>query len=146
MAIVDHNGNIVAPAEVAPVNKSDMCLLPAGLKRFKRICRNAGISLPKGTVLNLDAGFDSRYNRKCVFNAGLRPNIKENKRNRKRPKRGRKRFFDPQLYAQRFTIERSFAWEDKFRRVVIRYERSLTRFFSFQCLAFIMINLRNLST
>lgn len=118
MAIVNNNGNVIAPAGVAPVNKSDMTLLPGSLKTFKRMCRDAGLSLPKGTVLNLDPGFDSRYNRKCVFNAGLKPNIKENKRNRKRPKRGRKRFFDSALYAQRFTIERSFAWEDKFRRVV----------------------------
>jgi len=48
----------------------------------------------RGAYLNLDGGFDSRHNRKLIFNAGLIPNIKENPRNRKTPKRGRKRFFN----------------------------------------------------
>ena len=33
------------------------------------------------------------HNRKCIFNAGLMPNIKENPRSRKRPKRGLKKIF-----------------------------------------------------
>ncbi len=34
----------------------------------------------EGAYLNLDAGFDSKHNRKIVFNAGMIPNIKENPR------------------------------------------------------------------
>ena len=71
-----------------------MILLPEGLKALKRVAKTAGLDLG-GAYLNLDAGFDSKHNRKCIFNAGMIPNIKENPRNRKRTKRGRKRFFNP---------------------------------------------------
>jgi hypothetical protein len=40
------------------------------------------------------------------------------------PKRGRKPFFDPEIFQERFyTIERVFAWEDKFKRLLLRFER-----------------------
>ena len=49
----------------------------------------------------------------------MRPNINENKRNRKATKRGRKRFFCASIFKERFnTIERVFAWEDKFKRLI----------------------------
>jgi hypothetical protein len=51
------------------------------------------------------------------------PNIPENARGRKTPKRGRERRFDPAIFEERFrTIERVFAWEDKFRRLLLRFE------------------------
>ena len=52
------------------------------------------------------------------------PNIPENKRNRKATKRGRKRIYDENIYQERFrTVERTFAWEDKFKRLLMRFER-----------------------
>ena len=67
-----------------------MVLLPQGLKALKQVAKQVGLDLT-GAYLNLDGGFDSAHNRKCIFNVGLIPNIKENPRHRKRPKRGRKR-------------------------------------------------------
>jgi hypothetical protein len=96
---------------VAPVNETDMVLFPEGLKALKRVAKEAGLDL-RGAYLNLDGGFDSTHNRKCIFNAGLIPNIKENPRNRKRPKRGRKRLFNAALHALRLCVERTFAWEN----------------------------------
>lgn len=55
---------------------------------------------------------------------GMKPNINPNKRNRKKTKRGRKTLFDKKIFKERFrTIERVFAWEDKFKRLLIRFER-----------------------
>jgi hypothetical protein len=48
------------------------------------------------------------------LDASMIPNIKENPRNRKATKRGRKRLFNEALHALRMRIERTFAWEDKF--------------------------------
>jgi hypothetical protein len=78
---------------VAPVNETDMVLLPESLQALKKVAKEAGLDL-RGAYLNLDGGFDSAHNRKCIFNAGLIPNIKENPRNRKTTKRGRRRFFN----------------------------------------------------
>jgi len=141
LAIIDNHGYVLSPLTVAPVNEVDMVLLPQGLKDLKRVAREVGIDL-HGAVLNLDAGFDSKANRKCVFNARLKPNIKENPRNRQQPKRGRKRFFDAVLYKLRFTVERTFAWEDKFKRLLLRFETKPQHHFGFKLLAFTLINLR----
>ena len=67
---------------MAPVNETDMLLFPEGLKALKKVAKEVGLDL-RGAYLNLDGGFDSARNRKCIFNAGLIPNIKENPRNRK---------------------------------------------------------------
>ena len=117
-----------------------MVLLPEGLKDLKRVLREAGLEV-RGAVLNLDAGFDSRAHRKRV-NAGLTPNIKENPRNRQTPKRGRKRFFDAALYKLRFIVERTFAWEDKFKRLLLRFETKQSHHLGFKLIAFTLINLR----
>jgi hypothetical protein len=34
--------------------------------------------------MSLDGAYDSKKNRKLIFNAGMKPNINENKRNRKK--------------------------------------------------------------
>jgi hypothetical protein len=72
------------------------------------------------------------------------PNINENERNRQSTKRGRKRFFDSDIFEERFsTIERVFGWEDKFRRLLIRFERISQLHYALKTLAYTMINLRS---
>ncbi len=141
IAIADNHGYVLAPLTTAPVNRSDMVLLPDGLTQLKQVAHEVGLDLT-GATLNLDAGFDSKRNRRCIFNAGMKPNIKENPRNRQQPKRGRKRFFDEVVYKLRFTIERVFAWEDKFKRLLLRFETKQSRHLGFKLIAFTLINLR----
>ena len=142
IALVENHGYVLSPLTVAPVNEADMVLLPQGLKALKRVIREAGLEISRRAVLNLDAGFDSKANRKRVFNAGLKPNIKENPRNRQTPKRGRKRFFDAALSKLRFIVERTFAWEDKFKRLLLRFETKQSHHLGFKLIAFTLINLR----
>jgi len=53
------------------------------------------------------------------------PNIKENLRGRKTSKPGSKRFFVPAIFQERFfTIERVLGWEDKFKRLLLCFERN----------------------
>jgi len=126
---------------VAPVNETDMVLLPQSLQALKKVAKEVGLDL-RGAYLNLDGGFDSTRNRKCIFNAGLIPNIPENPRNRKRPKRGRKRLFNATLHALRLCVERTFAWEDKFKRLLLRFERIQQRHYGMKLMAYTLINLR----
>ena len=51
---------------MAPVNETDMVLLPEGLKALKEVAKEVGLDL-RGASLNLDGGFDSAHNRKCIF-------------------------------------------------------------------------------
>jgi Transposase DDE domain len=132
---------VLAPLPVAPVNEADTVLLPEGLKTLKRVAKLTGIGLT-GPYINLDGGFDSQSNRKAIFNAGLIPNIKENRRNRKDPKRGRKRLFNKAIYALRDRVERTFAWEDKFKRLLLRFEHLQRRHYGMKLMAYTLINLR----
>jgi transposase len=118
-----------------------MILLPEGLKALKRVAKTVGLDLG-GAYLNLDAGFDSKHNRKCMFNAGLIPNITENPRNRKQMKRGRKRLFNEAIHALRTRVDRTFAWEDKFKRLLLRFEHMQHRHFGMKLLAYTLINVR----
>ena len=132
---------MLAPLPVAPVNKADMGLLPEGLKALKRVAKLTGWALHKAS-LNLHGGFDSKHNRKAIFHAGLSPNIQENPRNRKTPKRGRKRLFNQAIHALRDRVERTFAWEDKFKRLLLRFEHLQRRHYGMKLMAYTLINLR----
>src|SRR6266700_1728409 len=141
IAIIDNHGYVLAPVPVAPVNETDMVLLPQGLNALKQVAKQVGLDL-RGAYLNLDGGFDSAHNRKCICNAGLLPNIKENPRNRKTPKRGRKRFFNEAIHTLRMRVERTFAWEDKFKRLLLRFERIQQRHYGMKLMAYTLMNLR----
>jgi transposase len=118
-----------------------MILLPEGLKALKRVAKMVGLDLG-GAYLTLDSGFDSKRNRKLIFNAGMIPNIKENPRNRKRTKRGRKRLFNAAIHALRTRVDRTFAWEDKFKRLLLRFEHLQQRHFGMKLMAYTLINVR----
>jgi hypothetical protein len=132
---------VLAPLPVVPVNKADTVLLPDGLNALKRIARLADLEI-EGAYLNLDGGFNSRRNRKAIFNAGLVPNIKENPRNRKTPKRGRKRLFNAAIHSLRLCVERTFAREDKFKRLLLRFESKQQRHYGMKLMAYTLINLQ----
>jgi transposase len=145
IAVIDNNGYVLAPLPVAPVNEADTVLLPEGLKGLKRVAKLTGLVLA-GAYLNLDGGFDAKANRKAIFNAGMIPNIKENPRNRKAPKRGRKRWFNAVIHALRERVERTFAWEDKFKRLLLRFEHIQLRHYGLKLMAYTLINLRRFCT
>jgi transposase len=118
-----------------------MVLLPEGLRALQKVAKEVGLDL-RGASLNLDGGFDSTRNREGMFHAGLIPNIPEHPRNRKPPKRGRKRLFNAAIHALRMRVERTFAWEDKFKRLLLRFERIQQRHYGMKLMAYTLINLR----
>ena len=142
IAIIDNNGFVLAPLPVAPVNEADTVLLPDGLNALKRVARLTG-SEDRRRVSQSRWRVRFQANRKAIFNAGMIPNIKENPRNRKTPKRGRKRLFNAAIHSLRLCVERTFAWEDKFKRVLLRFEFKQQRHYGMKLMAFTLINLRH---
>jgi len=126
---------------VAPVNETEMVLLPQGVKALKQVATEVRVDL-RGAYVNLDGGFDSRHHRKMIFNAGMIPNITEHPRHRQTTKRGRKRFFNEALHALRMHVEWTFAWEDTFKRLLLRFERMQQRHYGMKLMAYTLINLR----
>jgi transposase len=143
VAFCDRHCNVIAPFVAAPGNRNESPLLREALPKVMHIIREVGFDL-QGTVVSLDGVYDCRANRKAIFNRGMVPNINPNPRRRKQPKRGRKPIFEPAIFKERFwTIERVFAWEDKFRRLLLRFERISGLHYAFKTLAYTMINLRH---
>jgi transposase len=70
------------------------------------------------------------------------PNITAKPRNRKHTKRGRKRLFNEVIYALRTRVDRTLAWEDKFKRLLLRFEHLQQQHVGMKLLAYTLINLR----
>ena len=141
LAGIDHHGYVLAPVPVALVNETDLVSFPEGLQALTQVAQEVGVDL-RGAYLHLDGGFDSVRNRKGIFHAGMMPNIKENPRNRQGIKRGRKWLFNAVIHALRLQVERTFAWEDKFKRLLLRFERIQQRHYGMKLMAYTLINLR----
>jgi hypothetical protein len=133
---------VLSPLPVAPVNRADTVLLPEGLKALKRVAKLTGLSLHR-SYLNLDGGFDSKSNRKRIFNTGMIPNIKENPRHHKIVKRGCKRLFDAAIHTLRNRVERTLAWEDKFTRLLLRFEHIQQGHYGMKLMAYTLIDVRH---
>src|SRR6195952_2640183 len=143
VAFCDRNCNVIAPFVAARGNHNESPLLRTALPNVMRMARSAGLDL-QGTIVSLDGVYDCRLNRKAIFNRGMVPNISPNPRGRKFTKRGRKPLFNADIFKERFeTIERVFGWEDKFRRLLLRFERLSQLHYAFKTLAYTMINLRH---
>ena len=143
LPIVDRNGYVLASTEIVTGSHNDAFNLKVNLRESFQSIKKLGLTI-KGAYFNADSIFDTKDARKVCFSYGLRPNIAENKRNRKQTKKGRKRLFNAQVYKRRFGSERTFAWVDKFKRLLVRFERKNAYFFGLHCIAFAMINLRHL--
>jgi transposase len=139
--MTDNHGDVLSPVPVPPVNETAMMRLPKGLQALKKGAKQGGLDL-RGAYLNVDAGVDSTHHRKGMFTAGMIPNIKENPRHRKRTTRGRKRLFNAVIHALRTRVDRTFAWEDTFKRLLLRFERIQPRHVGMTWLAYTLINLR----
>jgi hypothetical protein len=135
VAFCDRHCNVIAPFVAAPGNRNESPLLREARPEVMRIAREVGMDF-QGTIVSLDGVCDCRANRQATFNRGMVPNIN--------PNPGRKPIFEPAIFKERFwTIERVFAWEDKFRRLLLRFERISGLHYAFKTLAYTMINLRH---
>ena len=82
-----------------------------------------------------DKAYDSQAFRRSLRRRGIKPTIPTfARRDRKRPKRGRPIRTGPN-YRQRWKVERCFGWMDNYRRLVVRYERSVAHYKAFCLIA-----------
>ena len=123
------------------LNATDLVLFPEGLQARHKVAKEGGLARRRAS-LNRAGGFDAARHRPCLFNAGRMPNRKENPRTRQTTQRGRKRFFNAAIHALRRRVERTLAWEDKFKRLLLRFERIQQRHYGMNLMAYTLSNLR----
>jgi len=146
MSISDNRGNIIAPLVVKPVNVHDSKLFYESFINLLEIAEFLELEI-KNSHFTLDSGFYNEDTIREILSRELVPVIKPNLRGLKNREKINKILdnFKPleSIYKERHNIERCFAWEDTYRRLVIRYERLPEVFMGFRYLAFSMINFRN---
>ncbi len=67
MAISDRNCNVIAPIVVAPGNRNETVLLVPAISNLKKITKAIGLDLV-GSTMSFDGVYNSRKNRKAIFN------------------------------------------------------------------------------
>lgn len=92
-----------------------------------------------------DKAYDSKRFREWLRSKGIKPTIPSyERREHKRPKKGRPVKAGPN-YSERWKeVERTFAWLGSFRRLLVRHERHLSTFRAFFLVAFILVSMRRL--
>lgn len=140
---MENQGFIVSPIVTAPVNVADTSVFPECLEGFMDFASLIGLDT-RGSALTLDSGFDSEANADRVLFHDFLPVIKPNLRGTKNEERIAERLdsFDEKTYKLRFCVERTFAWEDSYRKLAQRYEILEATHTGFRYLAHAMINLR----
>ena len=140
---MDNHGFVRGPISVKPINQQDTVILPETLTALVDFTEQIGIDLT-GSALTLDAGFDSQHNKDLMKAHHMQPVIAPNRRNAQTPIAMAQmfRWFDRRLYRLRYTVERTFAWQDTFRKLVISYDRLPEIRKGCRLLAYSMINFR----
>ena len=125
------------------MNQQDIEILPEGLSKLVSFATSIGLNL-RGSVFTLDTGFDSKTNRELIRKQKLVPMINPNRRNAKKPIVIARmyRWFDKELYQERYKVERTFGWQDTYRRLAISYDILKETRLGFRHLAYAMINFR----
>ena len=121
---------------------------PAEVTLLERTLDNIDVQPAPGTEqqpqpqrLVCDKGYDSDGLRQRLTERGIEL-VCPHRRNRKRPPLQDRRKL--RRYKRRWKVERTFAWLGNFRRLVVRYERSLKMYRAFFHVACLLITLRQL--
>jgi hypothetical protein len=120
-----------------------MVIFPESLTKLITFTKQIGLELEKSSF-TLDSGFDSRTNKELIRKHKLVPVINPNRRNTKKPIAIARlyRWFDKDTYKERYKVERTFGWQDTYRRLAISYDRLVETRLGFRNLAYAMINFR----
>ena len=137
--ITDKNGVPLVMSEPVAGNHNDLFDIENYFQKMIADMQVLGIN-PDGLFMNADAGFDSKAFRNLCLQYGIIPNIDFNKRNAKNS--DYEYLLDEQLYQQRYVVERTNAWIDAFKILLVRFETKAQNWASLHYLAFMLIFLK----
>ncbi len=119
LCLTDKRGTIVSWGKPVSGNHNDLFEKEGQVTHMLDQMKRADISID-GLFLNADAGFDAKGLRKILDKEGITLNVAPNKRNGSNIDSDI--IFDPQMYQDRFVIERTNAWMDSFRTLLVRQD------------------------
>ena len=142
LIITDAQGIPLVCSEPIAGNHNDAYRLEDYTKMMLKDLQKSNIRT-KGLFLNADSGFDSKKFRLFCYKNELFDNIPKNKR------KGNNTndiysVFDSDLYKNRFVIERTNAWLDSFKAILVRFETNSIHWKALNLIAFCLILLAKL--
>ncbi len=140
--LADNTGQPLACATPRAGNHHDLFDIEASFGELCALLEEAQIALD-GLFLNADSGFDASSLRDDCFRRGIEANIAQNPRSGK-SEPAADSYFDDELYRQRTAIERTNAWLDSFKTLLVRYETKVENWLAFHFLAFAVLLLRKI--
>lgn len=135
----DNQGIPIACGDPVAGNHNDAYNLEPSAEKMIREIGASTIST-NGLFLNADAGFDTQGVRNLFLQNDIIANIDANRRNGCEEES----FFDELLYKRRFVIERTNAWLDSFKALLVRFETNKIHWKALNILACIVIFIRQL--
>jgi len=139
LIISDSRGIPIACSDPISGNHNDAFELVDKTKSMFESISSANISTD-WLFLNADAGFDTKEFRQWCYQNDIIGNIDRNKRNGELEDY----IFDEKLYKCRFVVERTNAWLDAFKAILVRFETNKIHWKALNLLAFCVILLRQL--
>ena len=136
---VDKNGQPVAMATPQRGNQHDLYEIKTLFEQMCQSLEDADITV-KGIFLNADAGFDAEELRTLCSEKEIEANIADNPRNGTLSQTYQ--HFDEELYKERYVIERTNAWLDSFKTLLIRFEKNINSWMAQHFMAFSVLLLR----
>jgi len=136
---------VIAPFVTASVNVHDSQLVPSALFGFLEFADLLELEISEKPFV-WDSGFDAKWIRDELVFEKFVPVIKPRALRRKNQTKTNEILDEfekwKNIYKGRYVVERTFAWEDTYRKLNTRYEKLNCTFNGFRYLAYAMINFR----
>lgn len=139
LILTDSRGIPLACSDPIRGNHNDAFELVPTIEKMLDNIQSCEIAID-GLFLNADAGFDTLEFRHYCSEQEIFGNIDQNHRNGGTGEH----LFDELLYKCRFVVERTNAWLDAFKAILIRFETNAVHWKALNILAFCVILLRQL--
>lgn len=137
--LTDCKGQPLACSNPIAGNHNDAFKLEATFQSMLSTLEEATVPV-EGLFLNADSGFDTTNFRQYCESREIITNIARNKRNKKQV--DDEDLLDELLYSNRFVVERTNAWLDAFKTLLVRFETNDVHWKAWHMIAFAVILLR----
>ena len=137
----DKNGIALMMGEPQAGNHNDVYEIRSLFEQMCALLAQAAISLT-GVFMNADAAFDTKELRSVCAQQQIEANIADNPRSSKESWQEAYQYFDEQLYKERYVVERTNAWLDGFKGLLIRYEKKIKSWMAQHWRAFSIVLLK----
>lgn len=138
---VDRQGLPLAMSEPQSGNHTDLFEIDERIGEIAAQLLASDIPVD-GLFSNLDAGFDEENLRIALSSRGIISNVCPNRRNGSDS--SEEYMFDEEMYKERWIVERTNAWMDGFKAVLIRFDTTVSSWKGWNFLAFLVIFLKKI--